>query len=90
MFSHILIGLIRAYRLVLAPHIGPCCRFTPSCSHYAMEAIRRHGPFRGLRLSAARLLRCRPFGPSGFDPVPPSASESRLPPRPPTPPRPLH
>jgi putative membrane protein insertion efficiency factor len=70
MLSRLLIACVRAYQLVLSPHIGSCCRFEPSCSTYSIAALRAHGPWRGLGLTARRLLRCRPFGPSGFDPVP--------------------
>jgi len=62
--------LIDAYRVTLSPLVGGYCRFVPSCSVYAEEAIRRHGAWRGARLAAARLLRCHPFRPGGFDPVP--------------------
>jgi putative membrane protein insertion efficiency factor len=64
------IGAIRAYQYVLSPLIGPCCRFAPSCSHYACEAIERHGALAGMALGAWRVLRCNPFGGSGDDPVP--------------------
>jgi putative membrane protein insertion efficiency factor len=63
-------GTIRAYQLTIAPILPPSCRFHPSCSHYAAEAIARHGPWRGLRLATHRLLRCHPWGGSGYDPVP--------------------
>ncbi len=66
-----LIGGIRVYQATLSPLFGNCCRFTPSCSHYGVEAIRVHGPFYGTWLTIRRLLRCRPWGPSGYDPVPP-------------------
>ncbi len=62
--------LIDAYRVTLSPLVGGYCRFVPSCSVYAEEAIRRHGAWRGTRLAAARLLRCHPFCPGGYDPVP--------------------
>ncbi len=62
--------LIDAYRVTLSPLVGGYCRFVPSCSVYAEEAIRRHGAWRGARLAATRLLRCHPFRPGGFDPVP--------------------
>ena len=71
MLSRVLILCVRAYQVVLAPLIGPCCRFTPSCSEYCVTAIGRHGPWRGLWLALRRILRCRPFGPFGYDPVPP-------------------
>ena len=64
-----LVALFRAYQLGRAGHVSPC-RFTPTCSHYAIEAVSRHGARRGLALAAHRLTRCRPGGPSGFDPVP--------------------
>lgn len=66
-----LIGLVRAYQVVLSPHIGNCCRFTPSCSEYCIGALRAHGVLKGCWLAARRIMRCRPFGPSGYDPVPP-------------------
>ena len=62
--------LVRAYQIVLGPHFGGACRFEPSCSHYALEALERHGARRGIALTARRLARCRPFGPAGLDPVP--------------------
>ena len=65
-----LIFLVRAYKVVLSPLIGSCCRFEPTCSSYCIEALRAHGAVRGVWLTAKRLLRCRPFGPSGYDPVP--------------------
>ena len=61
---------IRAYQLLLSPLFPRCCRFAPSCSHYAAEALERHGIWRGLYLSLRRLLRCHPFHPGGWDPVP--------------------
>ena len=67
----LLIALIRAYQFILSPLLGNHCRFYPSCSHYAVEALEVHGPFSGLRLAIWRILRCQPFNPGGFDPVPP-------------------
>jgi putative membrane protein insertion efficiency factor len=67
---HVLKILIRAYQLVLSPLLGPRCRFYPSCSHYAIEAIESHGALRGSWMSAKRICRCHPFNPGGFDPVP--------------------
>ena len=66
----ILRTLIRLYQLTLSPHLAGACRHTPSCSAYALEAIERLGAWRGLVLTARRLLRCHPLGTSGFDPVP--------------------
>lgn len=65
------IVLVRAYQLLLSPFAGGACRFTPSCSEYAVEAISAHGFWRGLMLAARRVGSCHPFGRSGFDPVPP-------------------
>jgi len=68
----VFIALIRAYQWVLSPLVGGHCRFYPSCSHFAAEAYRVHGAWRGTRLTAGRLLRCRPFAAGGYDPVPPA------------------
>lgn len=68
----ILIGIIRGYRYLISPLLGHHCRFYPSCSHYAAEAIQRHGSGRGSRLAVRRLLRCHPWHPGGVDPVPDS------------------
>jgi putative membrane protein insertion efficiency factor len=65
----ILIGLIRLYQIGLSPLFGPCCRFFPTCSDYAIMAIRRHGPLRGPFMAGMRLLRCHPLHPGGYDPV---------------------
>jgi uncharacterized protein len=67
---NLLAGLIRGYQLLISPLLPPSCRFTPSCSQYAREAIMRHGAIRGTWLAARRLVRCHPFHPGGFDPVP--------------------
>ena len=71
--------LIRVYQLLLSPILPPSCRFLPSCSDYAAEAIRRHGPIAGLGLAARRIARCHPWGSSGYDPVPQSRCPDRLP-----------
>ena len=68
-----LIGLIRLYQRLLSPWLPVACRYTPTCSHYAIEAIRTHGAWRGVRLTIGRLARCRPGGAGGEDPVPPVA-----------------
>jgi len=65
---------ILVYQWTLSPLLGPCCRYTPSCSHYALEALGRHGVARGLWLALTRLARCHPWGGSGYDPVPPPAA----------------
>ena len=70
LLSLILILPIRFYQLSISPLFPPSCRFTPTCSQYAIEAIRRHGPFKGLWLALRRLPRCHPWGGSGYDPVP--------------------
>jgi putative membrane protein insertion efficiency factor len=66
----LLLLLIEGYRVTLAPLLGGHCRYSPSCSVYAQEALRRHGAGRGSVLALRRLLRCHPFHPGGFDPVP--------------------
>lgn len=58
------------YRRCISPMFPSCCRFTPTCSEYALEAIRKHGPLKGLWLAVRRILRCHPWGGSGYDPVP--------------------
>ncbi|MGI6220114.1 MAG: membrane protein insertion efficiency factor YidD [Bacteroidaceae bacterium] len=58
------------YRYALSPMFPPTCRFTPTCSQYAIEALKKHGPLKGLWLTLRRLLRCHPWGGSGYDPVP--------------------
>ena len=65
-----LILIVRAYQALLAPLLGGACKFHPSCSQYAVEAIERHGARRGAWLALKRLLRCHPFGAGGYDPVP--------------------
>jgi uncharacterized protein len=65
----VVVTVVRTYQLARAGRVSPC-RFTPTCSHYAVEAVTRHGALRGLNLTARRLGRCRPGGPSGYDPVP--------------------
>jgi putative membrane protein insertion efficiency factor len=68
--SAALLLAIAAYRVVLRPLAGPACRFAPSCSHYAEQAVREHGPWRGAWLAARRVVRCHPWNPGGYDPVP--------------------
>ncbi|MCG7598458.1 membrane protein insertion efficiency factor YidD [Halomonas sp. McH1-25] len=69
--SALLIGLLRLYQYVLSPLLGPRCRFWPSCSQYAIEAVREHGPARGSWLALKRIFKCHPWHPGGVDPVPP-------------------
>jgi len=66
-----LIGLIRCYQLLISPCLMPSCRYQPSCSYYAIEAIRVYGPLQGGWLAMKRILRCHPWGGHGYDPVPP-------------------
>ncbi len=68
---------LRTYKATLSPLFGPVCRFAPSCSEYAAQALVEHGPVRGSWLAARRICRCRPFGGSGFDPVPPGRGRFR-------------
>ncbi len=68
--SYFLKAIIYFYRICISPFFGPKCRFLPSCSEYALEAINIHGPIRGFVLSAKRISRCHPWGKHGIDPVP--------------------
>ena len=68
--QYMLMGLIRAYQLLVSPFTPPACRFNPTCSHYAREAIARHGACAGTWLALKRLARCHPWGGFGDDPVP--------------------
>ncbi|MFO1426863.1 MAG: membrane protein insertion efficiency factor YidD [Steroidobacteraceae bacterium] len=72
-------ALIRLYQLVVSPWLGPRCRFHPSCSHYALEALEVHGLLRGGWLAARRLGRCHPWHPGGLDPVPPARHAAAAP-----------
>jgi putative membrane protein insertion efficiency factor len=65
-----IILLIKIYQLVISPILPPSCRFTPTCSHYSLEALKKHGLVKGGWLSLKRILRCHPWGGSGYDPVP--------------------
>ena len=73
---HVLKILIRGYQLAISPLLGPSCRFYPSCSHYAIEAIEAHGALRGTWLSIKRIGRCHPWNAGGFDPVPACSKHS--------------
>ena len=66
--------VIRAYQVALSPFAGGACRFDPSCSEYAVQAVHTHGAWRGLVLAVRRVGRCHPFGSAGFDPVPPPSA----------------
>jgi putative membrane protein insertion efficiency factor len=76
--ARVLMIPIAGYRRFVSPLLGPHCRFAPSCSAYALEAIRVHGALRGTWLALRRLARCHPFHPGGLDPVPPAARSRRL------------
>jgi putative membrane protein insertion efficiency factor len=65
-----IIGLIKAYKLIISPILPMACRYTPTCSSYGIEAIQKHGPVKGTFLAVKRILRCNPWGGSGIDPVP--------------------
>lgn len=69
--KRLLIYLLRGYKKFISPHLGSNCRFSPTCSEYAMEAIEIHGAAKGSLLAAWRVLRCNPFGKVGYDPPPP-------------------
>ena len=68
--ARLMMALVRFYRACISPLLPRCCRFTPTCSQYALEAFRKYGPFKGFWLSLKRILRCHPWGGSGYDPVP--------------------
>ena len=75
--SRILIRLIKFYQKSISPRKIPCCRFIPSCSKYAIEAITVHGAFKGSALAVYRILRCNPLCRGGYDPVPPKSDKNR-------------
>ena len=68
--KYLLMGLIRLYQMTLSKMLPPSCRFTPSCSHYGYEAIRKYGALKGGWMAVKRVARCQPFHPGGYDPVP--------------------
>jgi putative membrane protein insertion efficiency factor len=76
--ARVLTVLVRGYQRWISPALGQHCRFAPSCSHYAVDALRVHGALRGTWLTARRLLRCHPWNPGGYDPVLPSARSARM------------
>lgn len=69
--QHLLVGLIRVYQVALSPFVGNQCRFTPTCSQYAREAVEQHGALKGSWMAIRRVSRCHPWHPGGHDPVPP-------------------
>ena len=74
----VLLGLLRGYKWAISPLLPPACRYVPTCSDYAMEAVERYGLFRGSLKATARVLRCHPFAKGGYDPVLKSAVESSV------------
>jgi putative membrane protein insertion efficiency factor len=74
---YLLIGFLRAYRLLISPLYGQVCRYHPSCSAYALDAVREHGSVRGVWLAVRRLGRCHPWAAGGYDPVPPRTNPAQ-------------
>jgi len=72
LLTGLFLGLLRLYQIAISPLLGAHCRFAPSCSVFCQDAIRVHGPIKGLLLGTRRLLRCHPWGDHGYDPVPPA------------------
>jgi len=71
----IMLAAVRFYRRWISPALPPSCRFAPTCSQYAHQALEKHGPWKGVLLTARRLIRCHPFHPGGYDPVPEQETE---------------
>jgi uncharacterized protein len=76
--QRLLIAVVQGYRLLLSPWLGSQCRFEPTCSRYALEALQQHGAARGSYLAARRVLRCHPWCAGGLDPVPPVGADRRV------------
>lgn len=70
MLRRVLISCVRGYQLMISPHLPPSCRYYPTCSHYAIEALQKYGAWRGGWMAVRRIARCHPFHAGGFDPVP--------------------
>jgi len=77
LIARLLIALVRLYQLLLSPLLAPSCRYLPTCSSYAIEALRLHGAAKGSWLALRRVLRCHPWGGQGLDPVPPHGARGR-------------
>jgi len=69
MFGNVLVMLVRIYQIFISPLTAPSCRFYPTCSEYAITAVKRYGPFKGAYMGIRRILRCNPWNPGGYDPV---------------------
>ena len=69
-FTYLFLGIIRIYQKAISPFIGANCRYTPTCSEYGIDAIKKYGPFKGGRMALKRIASCHPWGKSGYDPVP--------------------
>ncbi len=76
--ANLLVLIVRAYQLLISPMLGPRCRFHPTCSQYAIEALQVHGALKGSWLTLLRLGRCHPLHPGGYDPVPPGRSNEKV------------
>jgi uncharacterized protein len=79
MITKIILLLLKFYKRIISPYVPPGCRFLPSCSDYAAEAVQKHGPWRGGLFALKRLCRCHPWGGHGVDPVPPSMHCEKVP-----------
>ncbi|MDO5523548.1 MAG: membrane protein insertion efficiency factor YidD [Bacteroidia bacterium] len=76
-FTQLLLAPVYLYRFAISPLLPPSCRYTPTCSRYAIDALKKHGPARGTYLAAKRILSCHPWGGSGYDPVPEPKTNKR-------------
>ncbi|MEQ9308737.1 MAG: membrane protein insertion efficiency factor YidD [Balneolaceae bacterium] len=77
-FSKLIIGLVRFYQLAISPWLGSSCRYSPTCSHYMIEAVNEWGPLKGFWMGMKRIGRCHPWGRDGFDPVPENPNKKKL------------
>lgn len=77
-FSTLIIGLVRFYQLAISPWLGSSCRYSPTCSHYMIEAVNEWGPLKGFWMGLKRIGRCHPWGSDGFDPVPENPKKKKL------------
>lgn len=77
-FSKLIIGIVRFYQLAISPWLGSSCRYSPTCSHYMIEAVNEWGPLKGFWLGMKRIGRCHPWGSDGYDPVPENPEKKKL------------